>query len=427
MASVSHNKSRDTRAILFTAPNGKRRVLRLGHVTQRDAETTRLYVEDILSAKRRGGATKPATDDWLTGLDAATRDRLVELGLIEPVEAAAALPTVAVWIRRYIDSRTDVKENTRLNFEVAFTAATGYFGDRRIDTITKADAKAFRVHLKEQNLSEGTIRRRVGRVKQFFAAAVDAELMVRNPFRGIKCGDYMDPRRFHFVTPAEAKAVLGACPDAEWRAIFALARYGGLRCPSEILNLTWADVDWEKGRFTVHASKTEHHDGAGVRIVPLFPELLPYLQERFDEAEPGTTHIITRYRDTRQNLRTQLTKIIKRAGLVPWPKLFQNCRSTRETELVERYPDHVVVKWLGNSPDIARRHYLQVTDDHFKNASQDVAHNVAQHTSEPVGTDRSSESGNGRKALVGAEVGETVPTGADTGRNGRSRYEQPSS
>ena len=47
-------------------------------------------------------------------------------------------------------------------------------------------------------------------------------------------------------------------------------------------------------------------------------------------------------------------RIIGRAGLSTWPKLFQNLRSTRETELCEEFPDHVVTKWLGNSTAVAR-------------------------------------------------------------------------
>ena len=64
-----------------------------------------------------------------------------------------------------------------------------------------------------------------------------------------------------------------ACPNTDWRTIVALCRYGGLRCPSEVLTLKWADVDWEHGRFRVHSPKTEHHPGKEVREVPLFPEL----------------------------------------------------------------------------------------------------------------------------------------------------------
>ncbi|MBA4016488.1 MAG: hypothetical protein C0483_04815 [Pirellula sp.] len=57
-----------------------------------------------------------------------------------------------------------------------------------------------------------------------------------------------------------------------------------------------------------------------------------------------------------------------RAGIEPWPKLFQNLRSTRETELMETYPAHVVCAWIGNSESVAQKHYLQITDEHFAKA-----------------------------------------------------------
>ena len=47
---------------------------------------------------------------------------------------------------------------------------------------------------------------------------------------------------------------------------------------------------------------------------------------------------------------------------------FQNLRSTRETELMEIYPSHVVVSWIGHSEKVARLHYLQTTDAHFEKA-----------------------------------------------------------
>jgi integrase len=47
------------------------------------------------------------------------------------------------------------------------------------------------------------------------------------------------------VTPAIAQAVLKACPTQRCQLIFALARWGGLRCPSEVVLLRWGDIDWE--------------------------------------------------------------------------------------------------------------------------------------------------------------------------------------
>ena len=53
-----------------------------------------------------------------------------------------------------------------------------------------------------------------------------------------------------------------------------------------------------------------------------------------------------------------------------WPKLIHNLWATRQTEMVEEYPAHVVSAWLGNSVAIANKHYLQVTDEHFKKTVQ---------------------------------------------------------
>ena len=55
-------------------------------------------------------------------------------------------------------------------------------------------------------------------------------------------------------------------------------------------------------------------------------------------------------------------------GSPRWPKLFQNLRSTRETELADEFSMHVVCQWIGNSQPIAAKHYLQVTDEHFEKA-----------------------------------------------------------
>jgi len=128
-------------------------------------------------------------------------------------------------------------------------------------------------------------------------------------------------------------------------------------------------VDWERGRFLVRSPKTEHHEGGGERWVPIFPELRPYLEDAFERAAPGTVFLINRYRDTNANLRTQLMRIIRRAGVTAWPKLFQNMRASRETELAAEYPLHVVCAWIGNSALIAQKHYLQVTESDFERAT----------------------------------------------------------
>ena len=121
--------------------------------------------------------------------------------------------------------------------------------------------------------------------------------------------------------------------------------------------------------------------------MPIFPELRPYLDEAYELAAEGAVHVISRYRDVDKNFRTRLMRIIQRAGVKPWPKLFQNLRASRETDLAGVYPLHVVCSWIGNTERIAQKHYLQVPDDYFVQAaspnsapdSARTAQNAAQH------------------------------------------------
>jgi integrase len=181
--------------------------------------------------------------------------------------------------------------------------------------------------------------------------------------------------RDYFISPADAQKVLTACPDTQWRLLFALSRYGGLRCPSEHSALRWADVDFAKGRMTVRSPKTEQYDGKESRVVPIFPELRPYLEAAKAEAAKGAEHVITiasveRFRQggPSPNLGTRMQKIVKRAGLTPWPKLFHNLRATRQTELAQTFPEHVACEWIGNSLAVAREHYLRVSDADYVKA-----------------------------------------------------------
>jgi hypothetical protein len=104
----------------------------------------------------------------------------------------------------------------------------------------------------------------------------------------------------------------------------------------------------------------------------MFPELKPLFQDAFDEARDGAIYCVDGYNGEWSNLGTHMARIIKdRAGLTVWPKIFQNCRSTRETELFKMTGGNVkaVCSWIGNSPAVAMTHYAQVTEADMKEAA----------------------------------------------------------
>lgn len=237
-------------------------------------------------------------------------------------------------------------------------------------------------------MSPNTAGQNVKRCRQMLKAAIDDGLLEKNPLSGIKIDLSSDKSKNRYIDAAMSKAIIEACPDQEWRAIFALARYGGLRCPSEVLRLRWSDINWERGRFKIHATNTKRA-GKGERVAPLFPELRVELEDLAELRQPGidvpaTDYVIKRYRHTEQNLRSQLHRIADLAGVERWPKPFMCLRSTRRTELERsgRFANHVLNDWFGHSGAIAETHYLQTTKEDFDLAGDPLG-DPSQRSQEP--------------------------------------------
>lgn len=359
----SNNRKR-----LLVTLDGKRHTIRLGVMTKSEAAGVDHFIRRLISARTAGTAPDPESTQWLQRISPKLYDKLAVMGLAQGVSRHGRLGS-------FLDEffRTHpVKQATAVNYGHVKRCLLRFFGaSRELRSITPAEADQFRAWLRDdQRLAEATISRRIMTARQMFRRAMRWRLLSENPFADVKTGNQRNKARQFFVTREMSDAVMAACPDDQWRLLFALSRYGGLRCPSEHLRLTWADVLWDKNRIIVHSPKTEHHPGGESRQIPLFPELRGLLLAEFERAEPGATYVITRYRQRNVNLRTQLERIIHRAGLKPWPRLFQNLRSSRQTELAERWPAHVVCSWIGNSERVAQDHYLQLRDSDFESAAR---------------------------------------------------------
>ena len=81
-----------------------------------------------------------------------------------------------------------------------------------------------------------------------FRRAVSIDLIQRNPFsqEQITVTVKSNKDREHYVPLAHAEKIIKSCFSDDWRLIFALTRYAGLRCPTEVLALRWRDINWEE-------------------------------------------------------------------------------------------------------------------------------------------------------------------------------------
>jgi integrase len=409
MASLCNDRG-GRRRILFFTETGQRKAIRLGKCSQRQAEAFKLKLEDVLAA-RFTGKLDTDTAQWLADLSPDMQEKLAGVGLVKVLPGAPNI-LLGEFLDKYIAERTDAKPQTIVVLGHTVRNLIAYFGrEKALEAITAADGDGFRRFLIASELSDATIRRRCTIAKQFLRSAVRRRIIAVNPFEDFKAGRSANKSREYFLSRQDAEKILEACPDNQWRTIFVLARYGALRCPSEILSLKWVDVDWSRSRLLVHSPKTEHHEGHESRLVPIFPEIRPHLLAAFEEAAEGAEYVIAeRYRKSPRNFRKQLTQIVAKAGLKLWPKPWQNCRSSRETELVERWPEHIVCAWLGHSQVVARTHYLQVRDSDFLEAAQNEAHSVQ----ESSGMERKVTEGEAQKPLDFPCVAASCSTAQDT-------------
>lgn len=359
--------------------NRRNKSLWLGNISEGKATDWKAHVEHLVERMEGGDPPSKATGRWLSGLSDADHKKLSDAGLVEPrVERNRQVVSLAAWCDTFISERSDVKGSTRQTYEKGRDCLVAHFGaSKPIREIRPEDAKRWRIWLategnrRDKNrstMADATVRRRTGKAKQFFAEALERGLIDQNPFAKLPSHVAANTARQFFVPAAWIERCIEVAPDVTWRTILALARYGGLRCPSELLRLKWCDVNLPEGRMTIHASKTEHHGSGGIRQCPIFPELRPYLESAWDARPEGAVYVIDRYRGTGVNLRTRFETIIKAAGLVPWPKLMQNLRASRETELMAKFPAKDVASWLGNSVPVAMAHYAMATAESFRQA-----------------------------------------------------------
>jgi len=419
VASISSG-SDGLRSCQFVGLDGKRRSVRLGRVAKRDAESFKTSLERLIAAATVGHAPDPEIARWLKALPDRHYSHLVKGQLVAKriVEAEQPKITVRAYLKRWIEARrADYKPASLVVWGQVVAALNKLWGDQPIEEITEADAEGFRQSMVKSQLRPTTIHKRLQHARTFFAHAKKDGLIAVNPFASVKhrAGDASERRAY--VPVEDAVTVIEHAPNAAWKLLIALSRFAGLRVPSEALSLRWADVDWERNRITVFSPKTEHLPGKAYRTIPLFPALQPYLEAARDEAGTGEEFVIPE--DIRKGavtaagwasskVHTRLHRIIERAGLEPWSRLWHSMRASCQTDLACRFPLPVVCRWLGNTQPIALKHYVDVTDSDFERAigfKPEAVHYPVQQVAAQTGIDSQPATSRSEKAPLIAALG----------------------
>lgn len=368
MASVT-TRPNGHRWVLFTAPDGKRHTIRLGKVTRPQADQVRQRVEHLIAAKLLSHSYDLETAKWLANISPNIYDRLATAGLVTSREVRTVGQLVA-WYQKQL-ALEGTQPATLRNIGIVGGNLVAYFRERPLNHITEEEANRFRDWLQSRGgrkgkpLARTTVSRRCRRAREIFAPAHRRGWTERNPFASMRHWSEVNLERNVYIERAPIDAVLAELTDGALRLVVALARYAGLRSPSEPLELRWSDIDWAAGTMTVTSVKTRRYAEKQLRTVPIFPELRQHLEAFYAAAEPGgPDRVLAQYLGKPwTTLSRRLESACRRAGLAMWTKPFVNMRASCEHDWLGQYPINMVAAWMGHSPQVALLHYNRVSKE----------------------------------------------------------------
>jgi site-specific recombinase XerD len=371
MASLRKNAKSEWE-IRYYEENRERCSLYLGKISARSAEEIHRHVERMLEAKWSNRPLDETTAKWVGGIDGRLSEKLAAKGLI----ARAPRPQSArlgVFIEQYIEQLSPERASrTIINLRQARDKLLAFIpADREMGSVTISEMVSFRHWLaKACGLAPNSVKIHCRKAKQFFQEAVERGLIADNPCRTLKdLHEMRNEDRERFMTVEQTKRVLAACPSDEWRLIFSLARFGGLR-KSEILALRWDQIFWDECRIEVPGAKGRHGTGKRKRDLPIFPELADTLRAVLAQGPDLSGRVVASYRPD-ANIGALMARHIKAAGIGDWQKALQNLRATRATELMRAGGDPAqVCRWLGHSIRVFVKHYDRMRSEDFLEAAR---------------------------------------------------------
>ena len=364
MASLS-TKSDGTREI-YVVIGETRPKIQLGKIPKKQAERVLAKVEALLTCKTSGSSPDGEVSAWIGSLPDGDRllERIVALGLVAARPKSdttdAATTTLKSLVDQFVKYKKPMIAKSSLDkLEGSLAKLTEHFGDSRaIDSLTLGDAANYESWGRKGGSSEAHQRTLNRYAKQLFAYAVDHTWVPANPFRKLRSTALAASVR-HYVTETDTVKLLAACPSHPWKVLVGLARYAGLRVPSEAFSLTWNHFDWETRCISIAEQKTS------ARVCPILPELYPILRKAFDEKTDDNVLKLSY-----SNIRRKFPGIIAKAKLQPWEDMFQTLRRSCETHMIAiGHPHHVVSEWIGHSVQVSRDHYLMVISADFERAT----------------------------------------------------------
>ena len=219
-----------TYALRYKGEDGKRKCETLGHTNQRKAERQRAQKEKEL----RMGYVTPSS----MGLKDFTKDSLARTG-------------------------DQIRESTRRETKSAMKDFVGTIGNIDFQSVTLAHGEVYFHTCLDHGNSKATIAIKLRHIKRLFKLAVNRKQLYENPLQYIAMPK-TSKKKINIYSDAQCRRIQKAAQECigrwnpqksvKWNLIIAVALAAAMR-RAELLNCTWADVDFDAQTVEVNPKK----------------------------------------------------------------------------------------------------------------------------------------------------------------------------
>jgi len=373
----SYDGERFTYYLLYTDEQGRRRQKSLHHTDYRKAERQRAQLERELKMDR----VEPES----MRLSKFLEDSMARTG-------------------------DQIRESTRNEYESAMRDFVKVVGNKDFQCIKHTHGEVFRQACLDKGNSPATVAKKLRELKRLFQLAVERRQLEENPLRYVKVPKSPKNPQIRIYTDDECNRMVRAASQVqddlilEWDLMIILALVTALR-KSELLNLTWGDIDFEEYTLLVSPKQDAEETwewkikDTDCRILPLTEDtvhLLVNLQNKRPEGYPYVFVPPVRYDHIQEDLRktdrwtlchartsivhnfdTQFKKILAKARVKRGT--FHDIRRTAITNwFYQGLSICDVMKLAGHSKfETTYNFYLQVKDGLLDRARKAITHIVS--------------------------------------------------
>jgi integrase len=305
------------------------------------------------------------------------------------------------------------RQSTKVSYRDAFRPARERLGNRKLQSITKADIE----NLVDWMLTSGrkrggkpgtglgtrSVRLTLGRLKAAFEMAVDEGKLVRNVVKLVTPPEYT-PKERDTWSKTQVRKFLRTAAATRLHAAWRLSLYGLRR--GEVLGLRWSDVDLKAKTLTVNQARVlvdyrvrieEPKSRNGKRTLPLDDDLVAALTDlrkrQAKESEQGGSAYRAGLEDLDwyiagdeyvvtdelgiprhpESYSDEFTRMLKRAGLLKI-RLHDSRHTTFSPMEKAGVPISIVSKWAGHyDSSFTMKTYVHASGEDLKQGSQALA------------------------------------------------------